>query len=95
MNTSTIIKELSQRLDLPQTEIKRVYDSTFDAIKKSLGKQKGLVLQNFGSFSVKKRDRRKSFNPFKNIYIILPPKMVLSFKPSAALKAKVKNRRVE
>jgi nucleoid DNA-binding protein len=95
LNTSAIIKELSLRLQKPQNETKALLDTTLDVLKKNLGKNRGFILQNFGSFNIKKRERRKGFNPLKNSYIILPPKMVLVFKPSSALKEKVKSRRVE
>lgn len=95
MNTSAIIKELSLRLQKPQNETKALLDTALDVFKKNLGKNRGFILQNFGSFNIKKRERRKGFNPRDNSYIILPPKMVLVFKPSSALKEKVKNRRVE
>ena len=93
VNTNQIVKILSERLNKPQTEIRPFLDSTFKVLKANFGKQNGVTFTNFGTFTVRKREKRKSYNPFKEFYVMLPPKLKLTFRPSASLKENMPKRR--
>ena len=47
-------------------------------------------IQGFGSFEVKKKLERVSVNPITQQRLLIPPKLILSFKPSAGLKERFK-----
>ena len=47
-------------------------------------------LEGFGSFEVKKKAERISINPASKQRMLVPPKLVLSYKPSNTLKDKFK-----
>lgn len=49
-----------------------------------------VYIQGFGTFEVKKKIERISVNPVSKQRMLVPPKLVLSYKPSAALKDKFK-----
>lgn len=49
------------------------------------------TIPNFGSFAVKKRLERIVVNPGTKQKMLIPPKLILSFHPTAALKDKLKN----
>ncbi len=49
-----------------------------------------IVIQGFGSFEVKKKTERISINLTSKQRILVPPKLVLSYKPSNTLKDKFK-----
>lgn len=49
-----------------------------------------IAIQGFGSFEVKKKLERVSVNPVTQQRLLIPPKLVLSFKPSITLKDKFK-----
>jgi DNA-binding protein HU-beta len=51
---------------------------------------KTIALQGFGTFEVKKKLERVSVNPVTQQRMLIPPKLVLSFKPSNILKEKFK-----
>jgi DNA-binding protein HU-beta len=93
VNTNEIVKILSERLNKPQTEIRPLLDSTLKVLKSQFGKQKAITFTNFGTFIVRKREKRKSYNPFKEFYVMLPPKLALAFRPSASLKENMPKRR--
>ena len=49
-----------------------------------------IVVQGFGSFEVKKKAERISINPASKQRMLVPPKLVLSYRPSNTLKDKFK-----
>ena len=48
-------------------------------------------IAGFGSFEVKKRLERILVNPSTKQRMLVPPKLVLSFRPVASVKEKLKN----
>lgn len=49
-----------------------------------------LTVQGFGSFEIKKKMERVVVNPATKQRKLIPPKLVLSFKPGTVLKEKMK-----
>ena len=49
-----------------------------------------VAIQGFGTFEVKKKMERVSVNPVTQQRLLIPPKLVLTYKPSTALKEKFK-----
>ncbi len=95
MTTNELITILSERLDCTQVESKKTFDSTMEIFKEIIGKENVFSLPKFGTFSTKKKNKRKSFNPKLNKHLELPAKNVLTFKPSNFLKEQVKDWVVE
>jgi DNA-binding protein HU-beta/integration host factor subunit alpha len=50
-----------------------------------------LQIPNFGTFEVKKKLERVMTNPTTGLRMLVPPKLVLAFRPYSMLKGKVKN----
>ena len=49
-----------------------------------------VAIQGFGTFEVKKKMERVSVNPVTQQRLLIPPKLVLTYKQSIALKEKFK-----
>lgn len=49
-----------------------------------------IAIQGFGTFEVKKKMERISVNPQTKERLLIPPKLVLAYRPSNALKEKLK-----
>jgi|MGYP000084431867 DNA-binding protein HU len=49
-----------------------------------------VAIQGFGTFEVRKKLERISINPATQQRMLIPPKLVLTYKPSAILKEKFK-----
>lgn len=49
-----------------------------------------IYIQSFGTFEVKKKAERITINPVTKLRMLVPPKLVLSYRPSSALKDKFK-----
>ncbi len=64
--------------------------SVLNVMSQELQDGKSVVIQGFGSFDVKKKLERISVNPVTRQRMLIPPKLVLSYKPSITLKEKFK-----
>lgn len=91
MNNKEFISELSSHVgDISQAEIQKNVNVLIKSVLSILSDENSLAIQGFGIFSVKKRLERVVLNPRTKQKMLVPPKMVLVFKPSLSLKDKVK-----
>ncbi|MBR6539298.1 MAG: HU family DNA-binding protein [Bacteroides sp.] len=90
MNNKEFISELSQRLGYSTKETADLATSLIDAMSKQWQEGNMIAIQGFGAFEVKKKAERISVNPTTKVRMLVPPKLVLSFKPSVTLKDKFK-----
>ena len=90
MNNKEFISELSQRLNYNNKETTRLVSSLLSIMTQELQDGKTIAIQGFGSFEVKKKLERISVNPVTQQRLLIPPKLVLTFKPSISLKEKFK-----
>ena len=91
MNNKDFIAELSRRMGFTQDDTQRVMRTPIDAMSQNLQNGDTVLLPNFGTFEVKKRMERVVVNPSTRKRMLVPPKLVLGFKPVAAVKEKLKN----
>lgn len=90
MNNKEFISELSKRTGLSNRVTSQLVSSFFSLMTQELQDGKSVVIQGFGTFEVKKKLERISVNPTTQLRMLIPPKLVLSYKPSANLKEKFK-----
>ena len=90
MNNKEFISELSQRLNYSNKETTRLVSSILSVMTQELQDGKTITIQGFGTFEVKKKLERVSFNPVTQQRLLIPPKLVLTYKPSISLKEKFK-----
>ena len=90
MNHTELISSLAQKLPLPKTEVAQRLDDTVTVVTSELLKNNSVVFHNFGTLEVKKREERVSVNPASGKRMLVPPKLVVKFKMSNALKDKLK-----
>ena len=90
MNNKEFISELSQRLNYNNKETTRLVSSLLSIMTQELQDVNTIAIQGFGSFEVKKKLERISVNPVTQQRLLIPPKLVLTFKPSISLKEKFK-----
>lgn len=77
-------------LGLSTKETQRMVDAFISELAERLDDDTTLNVQGFGSFEVKKKLERVVVNPTTKQKMLVPPKLVLAFKPSTALKEKFK-----
>ncbi len=90
MNNKEFIAELSRRLGYTAKDTSELVASVVSTVVKQLEEDNTVVIQGFGSFEVKKKAERISVNPTTKQRMLVPPKLVLSYKPSTVLKDKFK-----
>lgn len=94
MTNSELIKDLSIRLDKPQTEIKSILKSSTKIMKNLLDKDLIISIPGLGTFKSFVKKERKSFNPQQKSFMLIPPKRVIKFNASSSIKKELKNRRI-
>ncbi len=90
MNNKEFITELSQKLGTSTAETTQTIESFLSGLTEELQNGNSVTVQGFGSFEVKKKAERISVNPITKERMLVPPKLVLSYKPSNVLKEKFK-----
>ena len=90
MNNKEFISELSRRLSYNNKETTKLVSSVLSVMTQELQGGKIIAIQGFGTFEVKKKMERISVNPSTQQRMLIPPKLVLTYKPSITLKEKFK-----
>ena len=91
MNYAELITALSQRLKLTKAEVGKRMDETTAIIIEELVKDNVVSIMNFGTLEAKKRLERISVHPNTGKKMLVPPKMVVKYKPSVSFNKKLKD----
>lgn len=90
MNNKEFTSELSQRLGYTAKDTSELIATLLADMTRQLEEGNAIFVQSFGTFEVKKKAERISMNPNSKQRLLVPPKLVLTFKPSTLLKDKFK-----
>ena len=90
MNNKEFTSELAERLGYTIKDTSELMNSLLSSMKQELEEGNVIAIQGFGSFEVKKKAERISINPASKQRMLVPPKLVLSYRPSNTLKDKFK-----
>ncbi len=91
MNNKEFIASLAQQTGFSQTETQKMVNTVITAMSDGFQEGDSATITNFGSFEVKKKLERIMVNPATQQRMLVPPKLVLNFKPHIAWKEKLKN----
>lgn len=90
MNNKEFTQELSEKMGMSEKEMPPIIDSMLSEVIRQLQDGNTIAIQKFGTFEVKKKAERVSVNPTTKLRMLVPPKLVLAFKPHNLLKEKFK-----
>ena len=90
MNNKEFISELSCRSVYTNKDTTQLVSSVISIMAQQLQDGNTVAIQGFGTFEVRKKLERISINPATQQRMLIPPKLVLTYKPSAILKEKFK-----
>ena len=90
MNNKEFTSELSKRLGYTQKDTSELISSLMFCMTEQLEEGNAIAIQGFGTFEVKKKVERISVSPITKQRMLVPPKLVLTYKPSILLKEKFK-----
>ena len=90
MNNKEFTSELAERLGYTIKDTSELMNSLLSSMTQELEEGNVIAVQGFGSFEDKKKAERISINPASKQRMLVPPKLVLSYRPSNTLKDKFK-----
>ncbi|MDE6096872.1 MAG: HU family DNA-binding protein [Muribaculaceae bacterium] len=90
MDNKTLIDNLSRRLDVSRDTVGILIEGLTQTIGECAAGLDSVSVPSFGTFEPKKRLERVALHPASGRRLLVPPKIVLTFKPSASLKQKIR-----
>lgn len=91
MNNKEFISDLASRTKYNSKEVSALVSATVSAIINELSEENTISISGFGTFEVKKKLERVLVNPTTKLRMLVPPKMVVNFKPNTSLKLRINN----
>ncbi|WP_288155481.1 HU family DNA-binding protein [Phocaeicola sartorii] len=89
MNNKEFIAELSRRLGYTAKDTSSLMTALVAKMTEELEDENIISIQNIGLFEVRKKNERVVVNPATQQRMLVPPKLVIGFKPSASFKEKM------
>lgn len=86
MNTNELVSRLAENRDMTQEETRNLIDLIVQNICDNLARGNDFTIPGLGTFGTHIREKRRSYNPHHEKYMMLPPKRVVDFTPSNVLK---------
>ncbi len=90
MDNKTLLDKLSSDTGQNKEDVQSLLSSFYEIIADTLVEMDTVIIPGFGQFEAKKRKERVTMHPSTGRRLLVPPKMVVGFKPSGVLKAKIK-----
>lgn len=90
MNNKEYITELAQKTGYTQADTQKMVSAVVAHMGEAFEEGDSVLIPNFGSFEVRKRLERIVVNPATQQRMLVPPKLVLGFRPMAAIKEVLK-----
>lgn len=91
MNNKEFIAELSRQTGYKSEKTQKMVTSVLTTMGDCFIEGDSVMIPGFGTFDVKKKLERIIVSPGTGQRMLVPPKLVLGFKPSSVWKEKVKN----
>jgi nucleoid DNA-binding protein len=91
MNNKDFLAKLSERTGYSTDDTQKLVQSAIKVLGKKLEDGNTVQINSFGIFEVKKRLERVITNPGTGQKMLVPPKLVLNFKPTVSIKEQLKN----
>lgn len=89
MNNKDFINSLASRMGMNAKDVQKRVSLIIDEMANQMDDETAFAIQGFGTFEIKKKTERIVVNPATKQRKLIPPKLVLSFKPSPSLKDKI------
>jgi len=90
MNNKEFIAELARRTGYSPRDTQRLVDDVVNAMGDAFQESHAVMVPNFGLFETKKKMERIIVNPSTGQRMLVPPKLVLGFRPVQMWKDKLK-----
>ena len=89
MDNKSFVESVAKKCALPIVDVQNYIDNFVQIVVEAAEKNDSVAIPGFGNFEPRKRMERISLHPVSGKRLLIPPKIVLGFKPSAILKGKL------
>lgn len=93
MEHKDLVAELQQRLGCDKDVVEKLLDNMGQIITERCSQMDTIMIQGLGTFEARKKLERISVNPTTGKRMLIPPKIVLVFKPNNAIKSRLKDKK--
>lgn len=90
MDTRTLLDEIAREMSITRDEASAMLDAATEAIADVAAELDAVAVAGFGTFETRQRAERLTVHPATGRKWLVPPKIVMSFKPSVMLKNKIR-----
>lgn len=90
MNNKEYLIKMANKLEMSSKDVQKLTNALVTELAEKTDEGYTVSILGFGNFEVKKKLERIVVNPTTRQRMLVPPKLVLSFKPSNTLKDKLK-----
>ena len=90
MNNKEFITELAKRTGYSADDTQKMVRTIIDAMSSEFENGEAVTVPGFGAFEIKKKLERVVINPGTQQKMLVPPKLVLNFRPVSGIKEKLK-----
>ncbi len=91
MTNKDFIAQLAQRTGYSSEDTQKMVNAVVEKMGDHFQEDDAVLIPTFGTFEVKKKLERIMVNPSTGQRMLIPPKLVLSFKPNVSWKERIKN----
>lgn len=93
MNNKEFVAELAQLTGYSPKDTQKLVNNIINAMGDAFQEGDAVLVPNFGVFETKKKMERVMVNPSTGQRMLVPPKLVLNFKPNQSWKDMLKGGR--
>lgn len=90
MDNKKLVETIASNMGRTTQDINKLIEAFAGVLRTRCGEMDSVIVPGFGTFEPKKRNERVMQHPKTGKRILVPPKIVLGFKVSNVLKAKLK-----
>lgn len=90
MDSRQLTEKVAVAMNRPREEVETLVQNLSIVVSKTAIEMDSVMVAGFGTFEPRKRMERVALNPSTGKRLLLPPRLLLGFRPSALLKQKVK-----
>ena len=91
MTNKDFIAQLAQRTGFSSDDTQKMVNAVVEKMGDHFQEDDAVLIPTFGTFEVKKKLERIMVNPSTGQRMLVPPKLVLNFKPNVNWKERIKN----
>lgn len=93
MEHKDLVSKLQQRLGVGCDRVEAMLESFSGIVTERCAQMDSIMIQGLGTFEARKKMERVAVNPTTGKRMLIPPKIVLVFKPNNAIKNRLKEKK--